>query len=110
MKTTKRKTTPKNTTPQVGLSFVPIHGFTPKPDDGSNDVSLAHIQKLLLANYPTFTIGDFRSLSANLGLEISELLLAEKKFERWTAQLVKENRVRKVEGCFSVPVFEVMTN
>ena len=99
----------KSTTIQESPSFIPFCADAPeRPDNGKNShtLELAHLTKLLAGHYKSFCLADFLSLSRSLDITAKEV---SEFFTDWSARLVRENKLRRIEGAYSQPIFEVQT-
>lgn len=99
----------KSTTIQESPSFVPFRTDIPeRPDNGRNShtLELSHLTKLLAGQYQSFCLADFLSLSRSLDIPAKEVA---DFFAEWTARLVRDNKLRRIDGAYGQPIFEVAT-
>lgn len=95
--------------PQKHCSFCPLpsRGMD-RRDNGANshESEFLHTTKLLLENYPSFTLQDCIALTRGLDLPPGEV---KKLFDSWTTGLVRSGRLKAIEGAYNDQIFLVET-
>ena len=89
--------------PQKNCSFVPLPA---KENDLKDNGEFQKFTKLLLDNYPSFSLQDCISLTRGAGLDYGDV---QRWFESWTAKLVRSGVLKRIQGAYAGEIFLVET-